>query len=285
MFNQMMNNNNNAMMGGVQYNNIQAKMTQPLTKDEIALLQNQGNQKLVVNEIDFTRSKCTHKLNGQLTLSENMDGSHTCSICGCTFNLIDEDPTVIEQMTAKMIDVLQSIKTYYLDMPNNYAEEFFVLIPLLQNTPELYRIALHRFARHENANMVNQNYGTHGFNLYNSLTSNPMGMGGMPQTMMNPAMMNNGYQNPAMMNQMNGYQNPAMNPMVDPMMNNGYQNPVMMNQMNGFTGQMMPQTPQVPGQQPIMNNNGFQQTTAQPVANNNTTNQNATVSKTTEHKL
>ena len=234
--NNQMNYGMNQMMGGVQYNQQQAKMTQPLTKEEMAKLANTGNAKLVVDELDLIRAKCTHKNNGQLTLMQNNDGSHTCSICGATFNLVDADPAEVAMLTQRFIDVMQSIKTYYLDMPVSYANEFFVMIPLLQNTPELYKIALSKFSKYESGSMVNQNNSMYGFNLFNNITSPGYGMMGMPmqQPMMNPGMMP---QQPMM--------NPGMMPQ-QPMMNNGmvgydaYGNPMqgMQVQGNPFTGQM-----------------------------------------------
>ncbi len=243
--NQMMMNGMNTMMGGVQYNNLQAKMTQPLTKEEMAKLQKQGNERLVVNEIDLIKSKCTHKNNGQLALVQNANGTSTCNICGETFTLVDIDPMEVEGITQRFIDILQSIKTFYLDMPVNYASEFFVMIPLLKNTPELYRIALNQFSKYESGSVVNQNNGAYGFNLFNTLT-NPMS--GMMNNSMNPGMMGMGM-NPNMMNNNMMGMNPnmmnnnmmGMNPN---MMNNGMMgmNPNMMNNgmVNGihpFTGQ------------------------------------------------
>lgn len=237
MYNQMNQGMMNPMVGGMQYNQQQAKMTQPLTKEEMAKLQKQGNAKLVVDELDVLRAKCTHKNNGQLMLMQNGNGTHTCSICGETFNLVDVDPAEVEMLTQRMVDVLQSIKTYYLDMPANYASEFFVMIPLLKNTPELYKIALNQFSKYESGSVVNQNNGMYGFNLFNTLTNPAMGMGMMQQPMMNPM------QQP-MMN--------SMNPMQQPMMGNGmmpgmpvqydaYGNPVQgmmpMGGANPFTGQ------------------------------------------------
>ena len=255
--NNQMNYGMNQMMGGVQYNQQQAKMTQPLTKEEMAKLANTGNAKLVVDELDLIRAKCTHKNNGQLTLMQNNDGSHTCSICGATFNLVDADPAEVAMLTQRFIDVMQSIKTYYLDMPVSYANEFFVMIPLLQNTPELYKIALSKFSKYESGSMVNQNNSMYGFNLFNNITSPGYGMMGMPmqQPMMNPGM---GMQQPMM--------NPGMMPQ-QPMMNNGmvgydaYGNPMqgMQVQGNPFTGQMPMQQPVQQPQMQQQNNQEQQQ--------------------------
>lgn len=254
MMNNQMNYGMNQMMGGVQYNQQQAKMTQPLTKEEMAKLKNTGNAKLVVDELDLIRAKCTHKNNGQLALMQNNDGSHTCSICGATFNLVDTDPAEVALLTQRFIDVMQSIKTYYLDMPVNYATEFFVMIPLLANTPELYRVALTQFSKYESGSMVNQNNSMYGFNLFNTITSQGMPMYGQ-QPMMG--------QMPGMMPQQPMYGQPAMQqqPMYgqQPMMGyDAYGNPVqgMQVQGNPFTGQM-PQ--QVQMQQPQQQNNGAQQ--------------------------
>ena len=259
------------MVGGPQYVQQQAKMTQPLTKEEIAKLKNNGNAKLVIDEIDLLKAKCTHKQNGQLTLQQNANGTHTCTLCGETFNLIDVDPAEVEAITARMIDVLQSIKTFYLDMPVNYASEFFVMIPLLKNTPMLYRIALNQFSKYESGSVVNQSNPMYGFGLLNTITS-PMGMPGygmQPGMMMN-TMQPQGYgMQPGMM--MNTMQ---PQPMMGAMPTDMYGNPI---QGNPFTGQMvqpqstgmaaMQQTAQqidnqVAQQQEIQQNNGNQVTTS-----------------------
>ena len=239
MFNNGMNGMMNqgmmtpGMMGGPQYVQQQAKMTQPLTKEEIAKLKNNGNAKLVIDEIDLLKAKCTHKQNGQLTLQPNSNGTHTCTLCGETFNLIDVDPSEVEAITARMVDVLQSIKTFYLDMPVNYASEFFVMIPLLKNTPVLYRIALNQFSKYESGSVVNQSNPMYGFGLLNTITS-PMGM--QPGYGMNP-MMNQGMaMQPGYGMQPGMVQQPVMMQPGMGMPTDMYGNPV---QGNPFTGQMV----------------------------------------------
>lgn len=278
MFNNGMNGMMNqgmmtpGMMGGPQYVQQQAKMTQPLTKEEIAKLKNNGNAKLVIDEIDLLKAKCTHKQNGQLTLQQNANGTHTCTLCGETFNLVDVDPADVENITARMIDVLQSIKTFYLDMPVNYASEFFVMIPLLKNTPMLYKIALNQFSKYESGSVVNQANPMYGFGLLNTITS-PMGM--QPGFGMQPGMMMGGMQQPGYPMQPQGYgMQPMQQPMMGAMPTDMYGNPV---QGNPFTGQMvqpqstgmtaMQQTAQqidnqVAQQQEIQQNNGNQVTTS-----------------------
>lgn len=260
------------MMGGPQYAQQQAKMTQPLTKEEIAKLKNTGNAKLVVDEIDLLRAKCTHKQNGQLTLQQNSDGSHTCSLCGQTFNLVDTDPAEVEAITARMIDVLQSIKTFYLDMPVNYASEFFVMIPLLKNTPTLYKIALNQFSKYETGSVVNQANPMYGFGLLNTITS-PMGMQpGMGMMQQQPyGMQPQGYgMQPQMQPQM---MQPGMGMPTDP-----YGNPIA---GNPFTGQMVqPQTTGMTAMQQTAQQIDNQVAQQQDIQQQNNGGQQVTTSKT-----
>lgn len=194
MFNQNQFNNNNpyggAFQPGMQYNQMpHAKMTQVLTPEQIKSLKATGSQfNLHVEPIEFTRALCTHKENGKIALIENNDGSVTCSVCGSTFNLVDYTPEQVIEATTMFTNILQTIKTYYLDIPESYVNEYFRMVPLLEKVPKFYDTALQNFKKYEANTQLQQGNNMYGFNMLNALTS-PMynQMGGQPQGYYNPS--------------------------------------------------------------------------------------------------
>lgn len=213
------------------YGNIPtSKMTQPLSQEQIKTLRRTGNGfSLQIDEIEFVRAQCTHKEGGKIVLLENPDGTSTCTICGATFRLIDTTRDEVQGIIQAAIDVLQSIKTYYLDIPESYVANVMQIIPLLEKVPGLYEVALHNFAKYDNGATLNQNNGMYGFGLMSAITNPGMGMMGMQQPMMG--------------NMMGGVQQPMYNMnMQQPMMGNmmgGVQQPMMNNMMGGMQQPMM----------------------------------------------
>lgn len=196
-------------MGGTQYGQFpQAKMTQPLTPEQMRELRSTGSGfSLKVDPVEVLRSHCTHKDNGNIALVKNADGSSTCTVCGATFNLLDKDIEEVAEITRAVLDVLQSIKTYYLDIPENYVKDYFNMIPYLEKLPKFYEVALHNFAKYENGAFLNNNNNMYGFQMLNALTSPGFGqmgngmMGGQMQPQMQPQMA-----------PMGGYSQPQYNP-------------------------------------------------------------------------
>lgn len=210
-------------MGGTQYGQFaQAKMTQPLTPEQMKELRSTGSGfSLKVDPVEILRSHCTHKDNGNIALTRNNDGSSTCTVCGATFNLVDKEPIEIEEITKAVLDVLQSIKTYYVDIPENYVKDYFTIIPYLEKLPKFYEVAIHNFAKYENGAFLNNNNSMYGFQMLNALTSPGYGQIG------------NGMMGGAPMGQPNMYQPQPQQPM------GGYMNPQM------AYGQGQPMQPQV----------------------------------------
>jgi ribosomal protein S27E len=173
------------MQGGVQYGQLPvAKMTQVLTPQEIKELRSTSSAfDMRVDDIQFVRAKCTHKDNGKIALLDNADGSVTCSICGETFQLIDWDQNQILEATKMFTNILQSIKTYYLDIPESYVDQYFKMLPLIEKVPKFYETAIMNFKKYEQGNPLQQNSNMFGFNMLNALAS-PMYsnqyMGGAP---------------------------------------------------------------------------------------------------------
>ena len=194
-----MNNFNNMYQpGGIYNNNIGGyapsgytqqptapqKTTNVLTKEEIkALRKSVDTFSLGLTENEILRGICFHKdENGQETLKDNGDGTVTCTICGYTFdplqNYTEED---LQRYVDNITDVLQTIKMLYIDMPAEAAREYFQIIPLINKIPKLFKIASDDFSRHENYNNYRFNGAPNTINLYNMLSNGTFNTGFAPQ--------------------------------------------------------------------------------------------------------
>lgn len=156
----------------------QARNTQPLTPEQIATLRRDTNGfDMKVEQEDIWRARCTHKeKNGQSTLISNEDGSYTCTICHETFNMSDASRKEIEDIVSRMIDVLQTSKTIYLDAPDELVNQYYQIIPLLKKFPELWERSMKNFSMYEGANFNSVNPmspGYSGFAALNNLIMNP----------------------------------------------------------------------------------------------------------------
>lgn len=147
------------------------RFTQPLTVEDRKALQSQGGFSLFVDDKDMKRAMCTHKDGDQISLRENPDGSRTCWVCGKTFNLIDATPETVADITNQFLDTLESIKTYYLDIPEGVVQEFFQMIPFIAKTPEIYKLAVDNFHSYENPTVNQFNQGTQLFGMYDSMSA------------------------------------------------------------------------------------------------------------------
>ena len=255
------NNYNNNMNMGMSYNqNMRMpKMTQPVTKEMAKMLR--GNVpafSLELTKEDAVRSMCTHKdvdNNNIIAIGENHNpnsyGDSVCHVCGETFNLVDLTEEEVTNAVNAVIDILQTTKTYYVDMPSSVVENYFIIIEFLKKLPKLYMMAVNDFNKHENA-MMNPISNPFGFNAYNNLVSpGAYGGMGMGNNMMNQQMMMN---NDPYMNQ--GYNQMGMNPQM------GY-NQNMMNPQMGYN-QNMGMNPQM-GYNQNMNGQEINQFTGRPM--------------------
>ena len=227
-------------VGAQQYPSVaQAKFSQPLTAQDMAELQNKSDKfSLSIDPIDLKRSYCTHKKGHEIVLKPNDDGTFTCAICGETFSLVEANEEIIKEAIRSVKDILQSIKTYYLDIPEESTMEFFPILPLLDKVPKFYQQAVNNFNKYNGAgfNMNNDPY-RQTWNLFASVVGpnagapipgyNPMGyqqpMNYQPMPQQAPVQMPFGHQQPAYNNMAPGvnpfYANaPATNmgaPMVE----------------------------------------------------------------------
>ena len=110
----------------------------PLSKERIA-----SNFRNVSKE-EMIKSHCAHRdpVKKELTLVEAGDGSFVCTQCGEQFNIVDISEADAEKYVNGVIDILQTAKTLYVDLPPKTIETFFQMIPFLKKLPRLYTIFL-----------------------------------------------------------------------------------------------------------------------------------------------
>jgi len=210
-----------------------AKNSQPLTQEQIMKLRRNANAlDMRLTDEDLWRAICTHKEKdtGKSTLVANSDGTFTCSICGATFHIVELKKEDVAAKVSDLTDILQTIKTIYLDGSEDLIKQFMQILPLLDKVNLLAERAVSNFSMYDSPtnptvqNMPNYN----GFNALNNIMMNPFAaqqpMYGYPQQMgygypqqpmyqqqpMQQAPMGYGYQQPM-------YQQPVdngMNPMA-----------------------------------------------------------------------
>lgn len=176
--------------------------TNPLdAKEEAKLKKNQPDFTLQATETELLQAGCSHRDPNTRTYTLVQDGSGAlkCTKCGAVFNLVDIPTDEIEKYVSSIIDILQTTKLLYVNMPPETIKTFFSMIPFLEKVPKLYEIAQKTYY-----NATGQN----GIQNYNYMNQDPFAqinnaIGG------NPYMMGGGYQNPYYQQQQNPqYANP-----------------------------------------------------------------------------
>lgn len=178
---------------GMTYANQQAKETNWTNalspEEERALHQNGGGVSIDIPKEKLWQAKCTHRdpKTKQFTIRENPDGTVTCLKCGATFHLVQgTNMKEITEIIGGAIDILQTMKTAYVDMTPEVVQTYFICLPFLEIAPKLYEAAM------KTLNSLGSNVGLTGNtvpgDMFNSLFA-AMGNVGM----MNPNM---AYQQP-----------------------------------------------------------------------------------------
>lgn len=222
--------------GGMQPQQV-TKFQNNLTEEEINQLMKTGSSfSLAITREEQLRGICNHRtadgMGDALTVDE-VTGALKCAICGYTFHQVDPSMTAeeIKENIKVVIDMLQTIKLMFIDLPVESSREYFQLIPLLEKLPGLFEIAAKNMAKHETFGWNYQNPNMSAYSMFQNL-SNIFGGGMMTGQPV--------YQQP--MNQ--GFMNPPQQPYGAPM---GGQQPYGMSNGFGFVG--------APGYQPA--NPGF----------------------------
>lgn len=144
--------------GAYQFNGIQQpvpKVQNYLSAEEIKeLQQNNSVFSLSIDRLDMLQAQCNHRsIDGtedSLTF-DPVTGMATCTICGYKFKPIDADESEasIQEATDKIIDILQTIKLLYADLPAGAAKEYFQIIPLIAKIPKLFEVAAKNYNQHD----------------------------------------------------------------------------------------------------------------------------------------
>lgn len=231
------------MMGGYAYQGMgtpMQKFNNALTPEQIKKLQQKGQQfSLAITEEEMLRGICNHR-NAEGTADtlvfDPLTGEARCTICGYKFKPIEANvsPEQIKDDVERIVDILQTIKLMYIDLPADAAKEYFPVIPLIEKIPQLFEFAAKNMTKHETYNWQYNNRNMGAINMFNNL-QNIFGAG-------------MGY-NPAMQSQA---------PMGQPMMG-GYGYPVPNNGF-GYPGASMPGAMPNPAMNPgyMPTTNGFQ---------------------------
>ena len=126
--------------------------TQPLTQEEARSLKTTAPafDILNVSKEEMIKSHCAHRdpVKKALTLRATGDGqTFVCTQCGEEFNIVDISEEEAEKYVNGIIDMLQTAKTFYVDLPPKTIDAYFQMIPFLKKLPKLYRLAHDTFTR------------------------------------------------------------------------------------------------------------------------------------------
>ena len=282
---------NNFQMGGTMYGYQQPKVaafTQGLTPEEIAQARKNQVQSFTLDipEAESLSNRCTHRLPEAKSFAINNAGF--CSICGAKVNFnIDElrNKPKIQAMVDEIVNILEMVKTSYVDLPHQFINQYFPIIAYLKRLPALADAGLKNIESYNrNANVGTQNpYGSTA-GVYASLMGHPYAQQAMNIGMMNYQAPQQGQMSPeqyAMMQQQIMMQQQQMqmqqpqggvvmgNPGMMPWNYQEQQQQQMMAQQAMVNAQMMQQQPQATGVSPFMAQpqTNQQQQVAQPQTN------------------
>ena len=154
----------NYQQGGYQFAQPKkpAVWTNPVTPEKAKLLAKTSPKlSLTLTELDVLKASCTHRdpATRSTTLNENPDGSVTCTKCGATFNIVDAPVEEIEGYANSIVDILQTAKLMYIDMPVDAIEAFFSVIPMIEKVPQLYTTSVERFKADTGAATIQPGFG------------------------------------------------------------------------------------------------------------------------------
>lgn len=160
------------------------KATNFLTPEEMSRLKKNTEFSLAVTQEEMTRGICNHKneegyLVAYLDPSDPTGNTLKCPICSHSFHILTGTNEEVQASVNLILDILQNIKTYYLDMSPQAGREFFKILPFIEKIPNLYKQAQLNFSAYENTNQITPNSQGYGFNMLNNLLS-PMQMYGQP---------------------------------------------------------------------------------------------------------
>ena len=258
-----MGNFNPGMMNGTgyQYTGKPLVFKQWLTQDELqSIIQPNGDQfSLQITEDEKRRAICNHRTvdgTNDVIVPDGDDGSCKCLFCGYKFKPVDENMSKeeIQEAVDQVVDILQTVKMFYVNFPPEAAREYMQIIPLLEKLPKLFDYAMKDFAQHvEFDPMRYNNRGMNAYSMFSAIIGGGMPMPSTPMT-----------QNQIFSNGLAPQQTmPGMNPAYAAPNSNGfgYNSPMMNPQFGMQQPQMGGYNPQTAGYQ--FNPQQFQQAQSQ----------------------
>lgn len=175
------------------------------TPEEYNRLMNEGPAfTLYPTEDEVLMAKCNHRsltgLEQDDPIIDLPDGRCQCKVCKYIFRPVNYNETIedIQEAVDRVIDIAQTIKMIYFNMPQETTEQFWTIIPLLTKLPHFFQMAVDDFNRSNgqmNYRYNSRNMGT--LDLYSRFIGSIGGMMGMPG--MGPAPMYTPGPNPGVM--------------------------------------------------------------------------------------
>ena len=130
------------------------KFTNPLSKEEVQALQ---KSKVPAFSLNLTpdeqlKAKCPHRLvkdDGTVqSWITSPDGGVTarCTGCGATFRLQKISPEELANAIELIKSTIQQAKTYGMQLPEEFFNDYSMMLPMLDKLPQLYTMANLNFA-------------------------------------------------------------------------------------------------------------------------------------------
>ena len=99
-----------------------------------------------MNSIDEARkilAICNHRSEDNshdLLIYDKNSGIARCTRCGCAFTVLSSNAKPADDIK-KVIDIIQTIKVMWPDMPEEKAEKLYSILPVLEDVDAIYREA------------------------------------------------------------------------------------------------------------------------------------------------
>ena len=226
MMNNGFNNNFNSYPAGGYYGGMmyqeapKLSMTQGLNPEQLKSLRKTGGFSLDIPEEEMYRSFCTHRYENKFAVTQDDEGTYTCSLCGTKFKPFEGEVADARELVEKVVDLLETTKMQSLTLPQKTIQEFFQIEPVLKRLPELYSQSRSDYKR---ALGMNDTYvygqENNAFAMYQNMI-NPMAGNYYDPAMMNMQQPMYGNQPMMGMQQQPMYVQPQQN--FQPMYNGGY---------------------------------------------------------------
>lgn len=174
----MYNNFNQGYNNSMVYNQnlTQPVMTNALTKEELEILRktNQVSSIPQVTTREVLQSKCSHRdesRNTFATSEPDAEGYVTCNLCGLKFRPVEYSTQQVQAATDDMIDIIETTKYNYLDMPKDTIQQYFKMTPLIRRLPALYDQSCQIVSKYDQGLTLQQSSNGNYMQFLNAITS------------------------------------------------------------------------------------------------------------------